>query len=252
MSLPQRARPGHRGRIGIIQPAPGVLLEYEWPAFLPREVLFPLARIRMRGASAADYTAIAQAAPDAARDLVTAGADVVAYACSVGSLHAGADAEARLIDALAQASAKPVVSIADAAVRALQMLGAHRVAIMTPYNAETNALVSAYARQRGLVVAAEFGMPVGIAEIANLSAAEIAVLAIAAMATAPQAQALWIPCNAVRTLEGIAAIEAATGRPVVSGSQALLWATLRAIGIEDPIACGALLQHRSATSADLG
>ncbi len=240
---PPRLRPGHRGRIGIIQPAPGVMLEYEWPAHLPAEVLFPLARIRMRGATAADYATIAQAAPDAARDLVSAGADVVTYACSVGSLFAGAAAEAQLIAALAQASGKPAISIADASVRALQMLGARHIAIMTPYDAPTNALVSGYARQRGLTVAAEFGMPVGIAEIGNLGPAEITQLAIAALADAPQAQALWIPCTAVRTLDAIGAVEAATGRAVVSGSQALLWAGLRAIGVEDRIGCGALLQR---------
>lgn len=243
MDLPPRARPGHRGRIGVIQPAPGVLLEYEWPSYLPKEVLFPLVRIRMRGASAADYAEIAQAAPGAAQDLVSAGADVVAYACSVGSLFAGASAEAELTATLAQASGKPAVSIADASMRALQLLGAGHIAIMTPYNAQTNALVTDYARQRGLTVAAQFGMPVGIVEIADLSAAEIAQLAIAAMAGVPQAQALWIPCSAVRTLDCITAIEAATGRVVVSGSQALLWAALRAIGIEDRFDCGELLRH---------
>jgi maleate cis-trans isomerase len=219
------------------------MLEYEWPSHLPREVLFPLARIRMRGASAADYAEIAQAAPAAAEDLVSAGADVVAYACSVGSLFAGATAEDRLIAALGRASGKPAVSIADASVRALRRLGASHVAIMTPYNAQTNALVSDYARQRGLTVAAEIGMPVGIAEIANLSAAEIARLAMAAMAGLPQAQALWIPCTAVRTLDAIDSIEAATGRAVVSGSQALLWAALRAIGIEERLDCGQLLRR---------
>lgn len=243
LPVPPRARPGRRGRIGVIQPAPGVLLEYEWPAHLPADVLFPVARIRMRGGSAAEYARIAEAAPAAAEDLVSADADVIAYACSVGSLFQGAEAEAALIARLAQASGRPAVSIADASVRALQALGARRIAVMTPYNAETNALVSRYAQQRGLEVEALLGLPVDIFTIGNLSAAEIAGLAIAAMKETPHAEALWVPCSAVRTLDAIDEIEAATGRFVVSGSQALMWASLRAIGIHDPIACGALFRH---------
>ncbi len=239
-TFPPRRRPGHRGRIGVIQPAPGVLLEHEWPAHLPADVLFPVARIRMRGATAADYTAIADAAPAAAEDLVSAGADVIAYACSVGSLFAGAAAEARLLAALARAAGKPAVSIADASMQGLRRLGAERIAILTPYAAETNALVSAYARERGVEVVAELGLPVGIALIGNLSAEEIAQLAIDALRSVPAADALWIPCSAVRTLDAIPAIEAATGCPVVSGSQALLWAALRAIGLDHVLACGRL------------
>lgn len=242
-AFPPRRRPGHRGRIGVIQPAPGVLLEHEWPSVLPADVLFPVARIRMRGATAAHYTEIADASPAAAEDLVSAGADVIAYACSVGSLFAGAAAEARLLAALAAASGKPAVSIADASMRGLSRLGARRIAVLTPYPAETNALVSAYARERGVEVVAELGLPVGIALIGDLSAEEIAKLATDAMAGVPQADALWIPCSAVRTLAAIDTIEAATGRAVVSGSQALLWAALRAIGIDDALDCGRLGRH---------
>lgn len=230
------ARPGKRGRIGVIQPAPGVLLEFEWPLRLPADILFPVARIRMRGASAAHYQEIADLAPEYAKDLVTAGADVIAYACSVGSLFAGAAAERQLMEQLAAASGKPVVSLSDASMQALHLLGAKKIAILTPYNADTNALVSRYAEECGFSVVAALSLPVSIVTISNLPADEIAVLACAALDSVPDVDALWIPCSAVRTLDVISAIEAATGKIVVSGSQALLWAALRAIGVDDKLA----------------
>lgn len=233
LAQPERRRPGHRGRIGIIQPAPGVMLEYEWPAHLPDEVLFPMARIRMTGATAADYDRIAGQAPDYAQDLASAGADVIGYACSVGSLHAGVEAERRLVADLARASRKPVVSIADSSMRALARLTARRIAILTPYGEETNALVASYAGEAGFQVAALWPTPVGIVTVGDLSAAEIAGIAIDALRRTKDAEALWIPCTAIRTLDAIDAIEQATGRPVVSGSQSLLWGALRAIGIDD-------------------
>lgn len=232
----ERRRPGHRGRIGLIQPAPGVMIEYEWPARLPAEILFPMARLRMTGASSADWDSIAERAPDAARDLASADADVIGFACSVGSLYAGAAFEDALVDRLAAASGKPAFSLGAASVLALQALGAQKIAIITPYPDATNALMSAYMTERGLTPLPVARYPVGIAEIGNLPAGEIAMLSIAALEALPEADALWIPCTAVRTLDAIPAIERATGRPVVSGSQALLWRALRMIGIDDAVA----------------
>lgn len=245
----RRRRPGHRGRIGVIQPAPGVLLEAEWSAYMPRDVLFPVGRIRMTGGSPDDYRRIADAAPDMAEDLVSAGADVIAYACSVGSLFAGPDFEARLIRRLHDASGKPVVSIADASMQALHMLGARRIAILSPYSAAVNALVRDYATQRGFTVATCITLPVDLFGIADVDASDIAGWAIAALSGLPEADALWIPCTAVRTLAGLDVIESATGRFVVSGTQALLWATLGSLGIDERLPCGSLFRHASSPAA---
>lgn len=235
MPVPDRRIPGARGRIGVIQPAPGVMLEHEWPRWMPPEILFPVGRIRMGSATADGYAAMAAAAPDMARDLAFAGAGVVAYACTIGSLFAGAEAEATLIANLAAASGKPAISLAATCMAALRAVGARKLAIMTPYNAETNGWVSKYVVHQGFVVSGFLTTPVGIVEVGNMQPAEIAAFAIAEMARQPDANALWIPCTAIQTMEAIATIEAVTGRPVVSGTQALLWDALRILGIVDPI-----------------
>ena len=218
----------------MIQPAPGVMLEYEWPSRLPPEILIPMARLRMTGATTTDWDDIAARAPDAARDLVSADCDVVGYACSIGSLYAGAAGEDALVDRLA-AAGRPAFALGQASTAALRALGAVRLAIITPYPDASNAIISNYATERGFVPLPVARYPVGIVEIGNLPADEIAGLSIAAFDAQPEADALWIPCTAVRTLDAIPAIEAATGRPVVSGSQALLWRGLRLAGIDDRV-----------------
>jgi len=230
-----RRHPGARGRIGVIQPAPGVMLEHEWPAFLPPEVLFPVGRIRMTSASAQGYAQMAQVAPEMARDLAFAGAGVIAYACTIGSLFAGVEAERELIAALAEASGKPAISLAATCIAALRAVGASRLAIMTPYSAETNGWVADYVEAQGLAVAGFLTTPLAIADVGSMGPAEIAAFALAEMERLPEADALWIPCTAIQTMDAIAAIEAATGLPVVSGTQALLWDALRVLGIADPI-----------------
>ena len=238
-----RLRPGHRGRIGVIQPAPGVLLEYEWATFMPAEVLYPVGRVRMTSATLDEYRRVGLASADVAQDLASAGSDVIAYACSVGSLFAGPEWERKLIAGLSTAAGKPAISIADASMRALRSLGAQRIAVMTPYPPAIDELVHGYATRCGFTVVGSIDLPVGIAGVADLDASEIASWAIAAMAKLPEADALWIPCTAVRTLACIDDIERATGRIVVSGTQALLWDALRTIGVDDKVACGALLRQ---------
>jgi maleate isomerase len=204
-TLPERRSPGARGRIGVIQPAPGVMIEHEWPRWIPDDVLFPVARVRLTGPTAQGYEAVAVAAPEAARDLVTAGAGVIAYACTIGSLFAGVAAEAELITA------------------------------MTPYTPETNDLVERYIVDQGFAVAGFIPMPVSIVTVGELAPAEVAALAVEGMRGLPTADALWIPCTAIQTMAMIAITEGIVGRPVISGTQALLWHALDVLGVADPV-----------------
>lgn len=231
----ERRAPGARGRIGIIQPAPGVMLEHEWPYWLPPEILFPVGRLHMPDATAAGYAQMAEAAPVMAKDLTAAGAGVIAYACTVGSLFAGVEAEVRMIAAIKAACGKPAISLGATSMAALRAVGAGRIAIMTPYGAETNRWVADYTAAQGLEVSAFIATPMDIMTVGEMQPAEVAALAIAQMANHPDADALWIPCTAIQTMAAVAAIEDETGRPVISGTQALLWHALAILGIADPI-----------------
>ncbi len=235
MTASERRPPGARGRIGVIQPAPGVMLEYEWPRWLPAEVLFPVGRIRMSAPTAAGYAEIASKAPDTARDLASAGAGVIAYACTIGSLFAGIAAEEALVAALTAASGRPAISLARTCAAALRRVGATRLAIMTPYTPEANGWVARYIEARGFAVAGFIATPVSIVTVGDLPPAEITALAVTGLAAMPSADALWIPCTAIQTMAAIAGIEAATGLPVISGTQAMLWDALRVLGIDDPL-----------------
>jgi maleate isomerase len=210
------------------------MLEHEWPAWLPPGVLFPIARVRLGGATAAHYTALAAAAPEAARDLAAAGCGVIAYACALGSLYAGVESEARLVSTLA-AAGPPAIALAETCIAALRTLGTTRLAVLTPYGDKANGWVAAYAESQGFTVEGVVSTTVGIATVGDLPPDAVAALALAGLAAHPRADALWIPCTAVQTIAAIAAIEAASGRPVVSGSQALLWRSLRLAGVDDPV-----------------
>lgn len=206
------------------------MLEHEWPRWLPSGVLFPVGRMRMPGADRAAYAAMAAAAPEVARDLASAGCSPIAYACTVGSVFAGAQAEQDMLAAISAAAGRPALSLGAASMAALRQVGARRLLIVTPYGPETNGWVAAYASESGFAVEPVVTTPAGIATIGDWPPAVVAAFAVDAL-NASAADALWLPCTAMQTLDAIDGIEAATGRPVVSGSQALLWQALGELGV---------------------
>jgi len=155
--------------------------------------------------------------------------DVVMYSCTSASVVIG-DAE---IEAAVKA-AKPtaaVVTPTAAAVSGLKAFGAKRISVLTPYTLETSRSMAGYFLGLGFDIARFTCL--GLTddrEMARISPDEI--VAFAKEATAPDSDALFISCTAVRAAGVAARIEAAIGKPVVTSNLATAWACLRLCGDE--------------------
>lgn len=153
--------------------------------------------------------------------------DVVMYSCTSASVVIG-DAE---VEAAVKA-AKPaatVVTPTAAAVSGLRALGAKRISVLTPYTLETSRPMADYFLALGFDIARFTCL--GLTDdrdMARISPAEIVAFAKEAMA--PDSDALFISCTAVRAAGVAAEIEAAIGRPVVTSNLATAWACLRLCG----------------------
>ncbi|MFN3277800.1 MAG: ectoine utilization protein EutA [Paracoccus hibiscisoli] len=143
----------------------------------------------------------------------------IAFGCTSASAVLGEGLEALTGDRA------PVTAPAGAALRGFAALGVSRVALMTPYLAETTVLVADRFAAQGIDVVRSVSM--GHAddrEMALLSPEEITEMALAA--DHPDAQALFLSCTALPALELIDALEAQLGKPVLTANQALFWAML--------------------------
>ncbi|RFB84120.1 ectoine utilization protein EutA [Rhizobium leguminosarum bv. trifolii] len=153
--------------------------------------------------------------------------DAVMYSCTSASVVIGD----RNIEAAIHAS-KPgasVVTPTAAAVRGLQALGARRISVLTPYTIETSRPMADYFTDLGFTI--DRFTCLGLSddrEMARIAPDDIA--AFARQALAPQSDALFISCTAVRAAEIAARIEAETGKPVVTSNLATAWACLRLCG----------------------
>ncbi|MDT1064506.1 ectoine utilization protein EutA [Paracoccus sp. CPCC 101403] len=153
--------------------------------------------------------------------------EAVVYSCTSASVVIG---DAQVCDAIRQG--KPgtqAITPISAGFAALRALGADRISLLTPYTPQTTAPMAQCFEMGG------FGLQ-GVSclnltddrAMARLSHETIIDAARAALA--PDSQALFIACTAVRAAGIIDRIEDALGVPVVSANSATLWAALRACG----------------------
>lgn len=153
--------------------------------------------------------------------------DVVMYSCTSASVVIG-DAE---VEAAVKA-AKPeaaVVTPTAAAVSGLKAFGARRISVLTPYTLETSRPMADYFAALGFDIARFTCL--GLTDdrdMARIAPEEIVAFAKEAMA--PDSDALFISCTAVRAAGVAAQIEAAIGKPVVTSNLATAWACLRLCG----------------------
>ncbi|MEZ2130719.1 MULTISPECIES: ectoine utilization protein EutA [unclassified Sinorhizobium] len=153
--------------------------------------------------------------------------DAIMYSCTSASVVIGD----RSIEEAIRA-AKPGVPVATptaVAVKGLKAVGAKRISILTPYTIETSRPMADYFAGLGFEI--DRFTCLGLTddrEMARIAPDEI--VSFAHQATAPQSDALFISCTAVRAAQVAARIEVEIGKPVVSSNLATAWACLRLCG----------------------
>jgi len=155
--------------------------------------------------------------------------DAICYSCTSASVVIG-DVEIEAAIGRAKAGV-PVVTPPMAGVRGLRALGAKRISVLTPYTVETSRPMAAYFARHGFDIASFTCLGLDDdREMARISPA--AIIDAAVVATAADAEALFVSCTALRAASVAADIEAVIGRPVVTSNQASAWMCLRLCGDE--------------------
>ncbi|NOX72385.1 MAG: arylmalonate decarboxylase [Alphaproteobacteria bacterium] len=158
--------------------------------------------------------------------------DVICYACTSGSLVIG---EEKVIGELNKgAPGAKATSLITGVLTALRALDVKRIAVATPYLDEINR------READYMSAAGFG----ITNIRGLDLEKDSdmirvrpdfIADFAASVDTPDADALFISCGALRSLDIVDTLEQKLGKPVICSNQAMMWDVLRRAGIKDRI-----------------
>ncbi len=220
-------------RLGLIVPTTNTVNEAEWRRMAPPEISFSLVRMPLHHEADALYADLGRSISK----LQEHKPDVIAYACTAGSLVLPLDRLTAYMESLAGV---PCVATAPALVQACRFLSISKVSLATPYHDVLNEHEVAFLEKCGIETLNVKGLGIGAGgpheyvKIARVPADE--VYAHCRSVDVPAAQGMIVSCTDFRALEAIPRLEAELGKPVVSSNLATLWAALRATGVCAPIA----------------
>ena len=231
-------------RIGQIVPSSNVTMETEIPAIfkaretiLPERFTFHSSRMRMKKVTKEELEAMDAMSLKCATELSDAQVDVMGYACLVAIMSMGRGYHCVSENNLHQETIlndfpTPIVTSAGALINGLRILGAKKVALITPYMKPLTQLVVDYIEHQGfevvdfvaleiadnLEVAAQ--NPMNLLEIyKSLNLEGVDVLIASA-------------CVQMPSLEAVDLIEKEIGIPVTTAAICTTYEMMKKLGIE--------------------
>ena len=228
-----------RARIGLLGLATDLNSEADLRRMLPADIGLYCNRVRHANPMTLEtLRSVADDLPRAGRDLLPGlTLDVVVDGCTSGTIALG-EAETLALIARSKPSQYQTTPV-TASLAALKRLGARRVSILTPYRADVNRALGEYYASRGLEVLNVSGLDMDD-DYAMTAIPPETIVEAGLRAMAPDADALFISCTALRASLAVKALEKALGRPVVTSNQAIVWHALGLVGLTAPTAPGQL------------
>lgn len=229
-------------RVGLIVPSSNTTMETEIPELLRRQsevtgakYTFHSARAHLKSVTKEELLKMVSQAADCARSVSDADVDVIAYACLVAVMAQGpgahVESEAKIGEA-ARENGHPaeVVSSAGALVRTLKVIGAKKVAMLTPYMPPLTQLVKEYIEGDGIEVSEAIALSVSDnLAVGQLDTENLKTLAAQLDLEGVDAVVLSA-CVQMPSLDAIEPVEQALGIPVLSAGTATTYEILTSLG----------------------
>ncbi len=223
---------GHRARIGIIALPDDQTIEYELGLMfdLPGVACF-VNRLPCAAAITPDSLKAMEGEIARSASLILPGlsVDVMAFGCTSGSLFIGPKTvHARIKETHPGALCTTPV---EAALKALSVLEARSIALITPYENDINLRLKNFLQQNVCDVADMGSWNENIdARVGRIAPDSIREAALE-LGTSPDVDAVFISCTNLSALNLIAELESMLAKPVISSNQALGWHCLRLAGV---------------------
>ena len=224
-------------RIGVTVPSVNIVVEDWYPAVAPEGVSIHFARMLMPPGSSPD-SVIEMDRQDGARSiaqLASVRPHALAYGCTASSIVQGHQFDARLREEIARVTGAKATTATHSIFAACAALGMKRVTAISPYTDAVDAAEHKFFAEGGIETVA--GAHLGISDGFRLAEPEPGeILDLAMRAWDPDSDGLVAACLNFRSHPVIDEIEARTGKPVVTSTQAVLWHALRLAGVTAKIA----------------
>lgn len=238
---------GWRARIGLLIAASNTTMEPEFNRVAPPGVSVHAARVRVGGISLDGARMARQDIGRAVEELVMVGPAAFGYACTIANFASGSEDDLAQGREISEKTGVPAVTAGTAVIEAVHALGARRIAVATPYPDDADATAKQLFEACGIEVVAIGGTSAlsGARKPHNpLSAMPVSQVGLqppefayrlARSVYVKGVDAVAILGANLRTQEAIPVLEADLGVPVVTSTQATIWAALQLAGVMEPM-----------------
>jgi maleate isomerase len=219
-----------RARLGFIIPSSNRMIEPQMQRYAPAGVVPHFTRLRMTNRYRKPLPELLPEILDSVSLLMDSKCDAIVFQCTGTSMSGGVEADEFVVSAIAKHAERPAISTAGAIRAAFSALGARRIVFISETGPGGHAKKLSYLKQAGYEVVRD--------RAASLSGSD------AYCTTPPQywrdaalelrddrADAWFISCANIQSMDVIEELETKLGKPVVTSNQAALWAALRLLGI---------------------
>lgn len=238
-----------RARLGFIIPASNRMVEPQMARFAPAGIVPHFMRIRMTNQYKRPLPELLPVILNAAALLADSKCDITVFQCTGTSMSGGVDMDKHVVAEIATATKRPAISTASAVNAALQTLGARRLVFISETEQAGHDKKAKYLREAGYELVAD--------EAASLAGTDTYCTTpprfwfdMATRLKNDRADAYFISCANIHSVDVIEELEEALRRPVITSNQAALWCALRTLGLRDTVpGLGALFEYTMAKAA---
>ncbi len=220
---------GWRARFGVILPSVNITTESEFYRCLPEGVTAHFTRMEFKEATPEYYERMIDDVPAGARMLSHAEVNAIIFACTSGSLYGGLGYDQKIISKMKEQAGIPVSTTSTAVIEAFKTMGVKKVAVATPYEDWINKLEKNFFEGSGVPVLNIQGL--GCQGIDVCEVHPETLYRFAKAQDREEADALFLSCMGLRTLEILSRLESDLGKPVLSSNQVTLWKLFKLCGI---------------------
>ena len=220
---------GWRARFGVIIPSLNGTTEPEFYRCLPEGVTANFTRMEFKETTPEYFERMIDDVPAGARMLSHAKVDAIMFGCTSGSLYGGLGYDQQIVSQITAEVNLPASTTSTAAIDAFRALGIERIAVATPYQSWVDKLERKFFEESGVKVINIKGLGMGGTDVWELHPETLYRFARAQ--DRKEADALFLSCMGLRTLEVLPKLELDLGKPVLSSNQVSLWKLCMLCGI---------------------
>jgi maleate isomerase len=238
-----------RARIGFIIPASNRMVEPQMARYAPPGIVPHFIRIRMTNQYKRPLPELLPTILNAAELLMDSKCDIVVFQCTGTSMSGGVDMDRHVVEEIEKAIRRPAISTASAVTAALSALNARRLVFISETEQAGHDKKVKYLREAGYELVADKAAALpGTDDYCTAPPGLWYDLAMSLRNDA--AEAYFISCANIHSIDVIDKLEAALKRPVVTSNQVALWYALRRLALNDIVpGLGSLFRRDLAKAA---